>query len=107
MLREALTFDRLSAMAPDEAAAYFITRREEGLTESEHHLFAQWLKADEAHARVQVGLAGREPLGQRQREARLDQHVQAPALDLGLLVLSPHGCLDRLGHECTVCSCCL
>ena len=53
-------------------------------------------------ARVEVGLARREPLGERQREPGLDQHVQAPALDLGLLVLAPHGCLDRLGHGARV-----
>ena len=51
---------------------------------------------------MEVGLARREPLGERQREPGLDQHVQAPALHLGLLVLAPHGCLGRLGHECTV-----
>jgi transmembrane sensor len=50
MLREALTTERLSAMAPDEAAACFITRREEGLTESEQYLFDAWLAADGAHA---------------------------------------------------------
>src|SRR6187551_1506151 len=54
--------------------------------------------ADELDARVEIGLARREPLGEREREPSLDQHVQAPAFDLGLLVLAPHGCLDRLGH---------
>ena len=44
--------------------------------------------AHDVDAHVQVGLAGREPLGEREREAGLDQDVQAPALDLGLLALA-------------------
>ena len=49
-------------------------------------------------ARVQIGLAGGEPLGERQREAGLDQHVQAPALDFRLLVLALDVCLGDLCH---------
>jgi transmembrane sensor len=52
MLREALTQERLSGMPPDEAAAYFVTRRAEGLTESEQALLAGWLAADQTHARA-------------------------------------------------------
>lgn len=50
MLREALTRDRLRAMAPDEAAALFVARRAEGLTPSETELFGDWLDMDEGHA---------------------------------------------------------
>ncbi len=52
MLREALTLEKLDAMPADEAAAYFIARRAEGLTMSEENLLADWLAADAAHARV-------------------------------------------------------
>lgn len=52
MLREALTFERLAAMTPDEAAACLIARRAEGLTPSEQALFADWLSGDESHARA-------------------------------------------------------
>src|SRR6185503_11933341 len=48
--------------------------------------------ADELDARVEIGLARREPLGERQREPCLDQHVQAPALDLGPLELALEPC---------------
>ena len=51
VLREALTFERLRAMEPREAAAYFVARREEGFSPSEEALLALWLGADEAHAR--------------------------------------------------------
>ncbi len=51
MVREALTFERLKAMAPEEAAALFVARRAEGLTESEAELFDQWLAGDRANAR--------------------------------------------------------
>ena len=37
---------------------------------------------------MQVGLAGGEPLGDAERVARLDQHVEPPALDLRALALS-------------------
>jgi transmembrane sensor len=50
LIREALTFERLTAMAPDEAAACFVARRAEGLTASEEQLLAAWLAADEGHA---------------------------------------------------------
>src|SRR5262245_10713374 len=49
MVREALTLERLHAMAPDEAAALFLARRGEGLTEHEEALLADWLAADAAH----------------------------------------------------------
>lgn len=52
MIREALTGERLRALDPSEAAAYFIARRAEGLTSSEEQLLAQWLATDEAHRRV-------------------------------------------------------
>src|SRR5580698_203445 len=39
----------LSALAPAEAAAYFVMRRAEGLTPTEHQLLAQWLAKDDAH----------------------------------------------------------
>lgn len=51
MIREALTFERLSAMAPDEAAACFVARRAEGLTPDEEELLSAWLAADERHGR--------------------------------------------------------
>jgi transmembrane sensor len=43
MLREALTLDRLHAMEPDDAAAYFVTWGAEGLTASEQSLMEGWL----------------------------------------------------------------
>jgi transmembrane sensor len=49
MLREALTLDRLNAMATDEVAAWFVAQREEGLTAPEDALLADWLAADPAH----------------------------------------------------------
>lgn len=52
LIREALTWQRLGAMAPDEAAATFVARRAEGLTAQEEALLADWLAADEAHARA-------------------------------------------------------
>ena len=48
---------------------------------------------EELDAGVQVGLARRELLSQRKRIAGLDQDVQAPALDLGLLALVTDVCL--------------
>jgi len=50
MLREALTADRLYAMEPDDAAAYFVTWGAEGLTASEEALMEDWLSHDTAHA---------------------------------------------------------
>jgi len=38
---------------------------------------------------VEIGVARREALGERERVARLHQHVQAPALHLAALVLVP------------------
>ena len=49
MLREALTRERLRSMDPDEAAAYFVARRGEGLTSQEEDLLAEWMAADEAN----------------------------------------------------------
>lgn len=49
MVREALTFETLRELPPDEAAAYFVTRRSEGLTEGETALLARWLGTDGAH----------------------------------------------------------
>jgi len=50
MLREALTMDRLHAMEPDDAAAYFVTWGAEGLTAGEQALMEDWLSRDAAHA---------------------------------------------------------
>lgn len=50
MLREALTLERLRAMAPDEAAALLAVRRVEGLTDSEAAMLADWQAADPVHA---------------------------------------------------------
>jgi transmembrane sensor len=50
LIREALTLERLRAMDAREAAAYFVARREEGLSESEQDLLEQWLAADKANA---------------------------------------------------------
>lgn len=49
MLREALTLERLNAMALDEAAAWFVAQRGEGLAATEEALLADWLAADRAH----------------------------------------------------------
>ncbi len=51
MLREALTFERISAMEPEDAAALFVSLRAEGLTPSEEDVFVAWLAADEVHSR--------------------------------------------------------
>jgi transmembrane sensor len=58
MLREALTFERLGAMDPDEVAALFVARRAEGLTPSEEALLADWLAVSDVHVR-EFGRAGR------------------------------------------------
>lgn len=47
MVREALTAERLGALPTDEAAALFVARRAEGLTDSERALFEDWLAPDE------------------------------------------------------------
>ena len=49
MVHDALTPEKLGALAPAEAAAYFIMRRAEGLTVSEQQLFTGWLASNEAH----------------------------------------------------------
>jgi transmembrane sensor len=51
VLREALTFERISAMEPEDAAALFVSLRAEGLTPSEEDVLAAWLVADEVHSR--------------------------------------------------------
>ena len=51
MLREALTVEKLSALDPSEAAALFIARRAEGLTDNERQLLEDWLAKDEGHRR--------------------------------------------------------
>lgn len=51
MLREALTFERLNAMPADEAAALFVERRAEGLTQSERELLEAWLSENKQHRR--------------------------------------------------------
>jgi transmembrane sensor len=55
VVREALTFDSIREMPPEEAAALFVTRHSEGLTESEASLLAGWLTSDEAHRRALDG----------------------------------------------------
>ncbi len=50
MVHEALTLERLHAMAPDEAAALLAVRRAEGLTAHEEALLAEWLAVDPLHA---------------------------------------------------------
>src|SRR5262245_34173073 len=52
MVREALTSQRLDALEPREAAAYFVARRAEGLTSGEQQLLDGWLAKDEAHRHV-------------------------------------------------------
>src|SRR5437763_14587764 len=53
---------------------------------------------DELDCRVQVGLAMGELLGQRERVAGLDQHVQSPACDLVALCLVVFGYLGHFAH---------
>lgn len=50
MIREALTLDRILAMDPADAAAWFVAREAEGLTPTEEAQRAEWLAADPAHA---------------------------------------------------------
>ncbi len=50
MVHEALTLERLHAMARDEAAALLAVRRAEGLNVQEEALLAEWLAADPLHA---------------------------------------------------------
>lgn len=47
MVREALTAERLVALSAGEAAALFVARRAEGLTDSERALLEDWLASDE------------------------------------------------------------
>ena len=48
---------------------------------------------------VKIRFARRQPLGERERIPRLDQHVQPPALDLRALGLRLRGELDQVGHR--------
>lgn len=50
MLREALTQDRLRAMEPDEAAAYFVACGVDGLTANEQELLDDWLAESADHS---------------------------------------------------------
>lgn len=50
MLREALTLDRLRAMEPDDAAAYFVACGVDGLTASEQELMGEWLTESADHS---------------------------------------------------------
>jgi len=52
LIREALTLERLNAMEPGEAAAWFVARRAEGLTAAEEELLSAWLAAGEDHVRA-------------------------------------------------------
>ncbi|THD79301.1 MAG: DUF4974 domain-containing protein [Phenylobacterium sp.] len=47
MVRDALTAERLGALPASEAAALFVARRADGLTDSERILFETWLARDE------------------------------------------------------------
>jgi transmembrane sensor len=51
VVREALTAEKLNALESREAAALFIARRAEGLTDGEQQLLAAWLAKDEGHRR--------------------------------------------------------
>jgi aspartate oxidase len=55
MVRDALTFDAIRELPPDEVAARFVTRRSEGLTQSEEALLVRWLGTDEAHQHALEG----------------------------------------------------
>jgi transmembrane sensor len=50
VLREALTQDRLRAMEPDEAAAYFVACGVDGLTANEQELLDDWLAESADHS---------------------------------------------------------
>jgi len=39
-------------MRADEAAAYFVTHRDDDLTEAEHLLLTSWLSASDSHVRA-------------------------------------------------------
>src|SRR5262245_17803106 len=52
MVREALTSERLAALEPSDAAAYFVVRQAEGLTDSEQQLLAGWLARNESHRKA-------------------------------------------------------
>jgi len=55
VVREALTFEMIRDLPADEVAAWFVTRRSEGLTPSEEELLAGWLSRDEGHQRALDG----------------------------------------------------
>lgn len=50
MIREALPLDRILAMEPADAAAWFVARTAEGLTPTEEAQRDEWLAADASHA---------------------------------------------------------
>lgn len=52
MVHEVLTIERLRALPPAEAAAWFIARRAEALQTGEQQQFEQWLAEDESHRRA-------------------------------------------------------
>ncbi len=54
---------------------------------------------NELHGPVQVGLASSQPLRERERIPGFHQHVQPPALDLGLVAAVRLDDLGRLSHD--------
>jgi ferric-dicitrate binding protein FerR (iron transport regulator) len=44
-----LSLDVVNSLEPGEAAAYFVVRRSEGLTESEQEVLEAWLAANAAN----------------------------------------------------------
>jgi hypothetical protein len=48
---------------------------------------------------MEICLARGETLGERKWEPGLDENVKTPGLNLGLFVLAPQGCFNRLGHD--------
>lgn len=82
MIREALTVDRLRAMEPDEAAAWFVARRAEGLTQSEQDLLARWLGEDRSNAvelaRVERAWRGFDGAGDHELLSAMRAHALEP-----------------------------
>ena len=84
MLREALTIERLTAMGADEAAAFFVARRAEGLTAQEEELLSVWL-ATETGAAAAVDRADRAwnafaDVGHNEILAAMRAHALAPPM---------------------------
>jgi transmembrane sensor len=52
MIRPALTWAEIEAMAPEEAAALWLVRFDGGASAGDRDLFERWLNADAAHARA-------------------------------------------------------